>query len=40
MGHGVFLGCTAGAIRAAIEKICARFPDEYWLARDREGAKM
>jgi acyl-CoA dehydrogenase len=24
-------------IRAAIEKICARFPDEYWLARDREG---
>ncbi len=25
------------AIRAAIEKICARFPDEYWLARDREG---
>ncbi|HEX2512373.1 MAG TPA: acyl-CoA dehydrogenase family protein [Xanthobacteraceae bacterium] len=26
------------AIGAAIEKICARFPDEYWLARDREGA--
>jgi acyl-CoA dehydrogenase len=25
------------AIRAAIEKIRARFPDEYWLARDREG---
>jgi acyl-CoA dehydrogenase len=25
------------AIRAAIEKICARFPDEFWLARDREG---
>jgi acyl-CoA dehydrogenase len=24
-------------IRAAIAKICARFPDEYWLARDREG---
>jgi acyl-CoA dehydrogenase len=24
-------------IRSAIEKICARFPDEYWLARDREG---
>jgi acyl-CoA dehydrogenase len=24
-------------IRAAIGKICARFPDEYWLARDREG---
>ena len=26
------------AIRAAIEKICARFPDEYWLAKDREGS--
>src|SRR5262247_4181791 len=26
------------AIGAAIEKICARFTDEYWLARDREGA--
>jgi len=25
------------AIRTAIEKICARFPDEYWLAKDREG---
>src|SRR5262245_28056589 len=25
------------AIRAAIEKTCARFPDEYWLAQDREG---
>jgi acyl-CoA dehydrogenase len=24
-------------IRDAIGKICARFPDEYWLARDREG---
>jgi acyl-CoA dehydrogenase len=24
-------------IRVAIGKICARFPDEYWLARDREG---
>jgi acyl-CoA dehydrogenase len=24
-------------IRAAIGKICARFPDEYWLARDRDG---
>jgi acyl-CoA dehydrogenase len=22
----------------AIGKICARFPDEYWLARDRDGA--
>jgi acyl-CoA dehydrogenase len=25
------------SICAAIEKICARFPDEYWLARDSEG---
>jgi acyl-CoA dehydrogenase len=25
-------------IRDAIGKICARFPDEYWLARDRDGA--
>lgn len=25
------------AIRAAIEKICARFGDDYWLARDRTG---
>ena len=25
------------AIRATIEKICARFPDEYWLAKDRDG---
>jgi len=25
------------AIRAAIEKICARFDDAYWLAKDREG---
>jgi len=24
-------------IRDAIGKICSRFPDEYWLARDREG---
>jgi acyl-CoA dehydrogenase len=24
-------------IREAIEKLCARFPDEYWLKRDREG---
>ena len=24
-------------IRDAIGKICARFPDEYWLARDRDG---
>ncbi|MBV9954907.1 MAG: acyl-CoA dehydrogenase family protein, partial [Pseudolabrys sp.] len=25
------------AIRAAIEKICARFPDDYWLAKDKAG---
>jgi acyl-CoA dehydrogenase len=25
------------SVRAAIEKICARFDDEYWLARDRDG---
>ena len=24
-------------MRAAIEKICARFGDDYWLARDRDG---
>ena len=24
-------------MRAAIEKICARFGDEYWLKRDRDG---
>ena len=26
------------AIRAAVEKICARFGDDYWLERDRTGA--
>jgi len=26
------------AIRAAIEKICARFPDDYWLEKDRAGS--
>jgi acyl-CoA dehydrogenase len=25
-------------IREAIAKLCARFPDDYWLARDREGS--
>jgi len=25
------------SLRAAIEKICARFPDDYWLKRDRDG---
>ena len=24
-------------IRVAIEKICARFDDAYWLARDADG---
>ena len=24
-------------IREAIAKICARFPDEYWLKKDKEG---
>jgi acyl-CoA dehydrogenase len=26
------------AIRSAIEKICAQFDDDYWLARDTDGA--
>jgi acyl-CoA dehydrogenase len=26
------------SICAAIAKACARFPDEYWLAKDREGS--
>jgi acyl-CoA dehydrogenase len=25
------------AIRDAVEQICARYPDEYWLQHDREG---
>lgn len=25
------------AIRGAVEKICARFGDDYWLAKDRDG---
>lgn len=25
------------AIRAAVQKICARFGDDYWLAKDRDG---
>ncbi|HVE48626.1 MAG TPA: acyl-CoA dehydrogenase family protein [Casimicrobiaceae bacterium] len=25
------------AIRAAVEKVCERFDDDYWLARDRDG---
>ena len=31
------LSAEQQAIRTAIEKICARFPDDYWLAKDREG---
>jgi acyl-CoA dehydrogenase len=31
------LSAEQQAIRDAIEKICARFGDDYWLARDREG---
>ena len=26
-------------VRDAIFKICERFPDEYWLERDREGGR-
>src|SRR5713226_7758429 len=26
------------AVREAVGKICARFPEDYWLARDRDGA--
>ena len=25
------------SVRAAVEKICARFDDDYWLQRDRDG---
>ena len=25
------------ALRAAVSRICERYPDEYWLERDREG---
>jgi acyl-CoA dehydrogenase len=25
------------SVRGAIEKICGRFPDDYWLERDRDG---
>src|SRR4051794_41553025 len=24
-------------IRSAVEKICSRFGDDYWLAKDRDG---
>src|SRR5262249_47461318 len=25
------------AVREAVQKVCARFPEDYWLARDRDG---
>ena len=25
------------ALRDAVAKVCAGFPDDYWLERDREG---
>lgn len=31
------LSAEQQAIRRAIEKLCARFPDGYWLAKDSEG---
>jgi acyl-CoA dehydrogenase len=31
------LSAEQEAIRAAVEKICARFGDDYWLAKDRAG---
>ena len=31
------LSPAQGEIRAAIDKICARFDDDYWLAQDRAG---
>ena len=24
-------------LRAAVARLCARFPDDYWLATDRDG---
>ncbi|WP_376097363.1 acyl-CoA dehydrogenase family protein [Roseomonas sp. CCTCC AB2023176] len=27
----------AASVREAVDRICARFPDEYWLARDRDA---
>jgi acyl-CoA dehydrogenase len=26
------------ALRDAVQQLCARYPDDYWLARDRDGA--
>src|SRR5712691_3221948 len=31
------LSADQQAIRNAIEKLCARFSDDYWLAKDRDG---
>jgi acyl-CoA dehydrogenase len=31
------LSAEQETIRASVEKICARFPDDYWLAKDRDG---
>ncbi|HVC11064.1 MAG TPA: acyl-CoA dehydrogenase family protein, partial [Burkholderiales bacterium] len=31
------LGPELEQIRAAIGKVCARFGDDYWLSKDREG---
>jgi acyl-CoA dehydrogenase len=31
------LSAEQEAIRAAVAKICARFGDDYWLAKDRDG---
>jgi acyl-CoA dehydrogenase len=31
------LSAEQEAIRAAVEKICVRFGDDYWLAKDRDG---
>jgi acyl-CoA dehydrogenase len=31
------LSAEQEAIREAVAKICARFPDEYWLEKDRDG---
>ncbi len=31
------LSAEQEAIRDAVGKVCARFPDDYWLAKDRDG---
>ena len=31
------LSAEQEAIKSAIEKICARFPDDYWLKKDQDG---